>query len=230
MKMCNNNIEDRIYANAGNPPLLNLLDGSPQRVLDIGCGAGNNAALIRTMYPDCKVFGITHSTSEADFARRYVEVCWVFDIENEFPEDLMCQTFDTLVFSHILEHLKDPARSLVRFLTLLVPGGAVLIAVPNVLNWRQRIQFLFGQFQYESSGVLDDTHLRFFTYFTANRYLLSQSPNLTLVFNGVNSNVPLWLLRRYVFPKVWCEQIDAWGGQHWPNLFGWQVLIKAKKQ
>ena len=91
--MCNNNIEDRIYANAGNPPLLNLLDGSPQRVLDIGCGAGNNAALIRTMYPDCKVFGITHSTSEADFARRYVEVCWVFDIENEFPEDLMCQTF-----------------------------------------------------------------------------------------------------------------------------------------
>ena len=221
---------ERVYSNQGNPPLIDLLAKGCNRLLDIGCGAGDNAALITSSYPECDVFGISHSAAEAELAERHMNRCWVFDIEGEFPEDLANQSFDALMFSHVLEHLRDPALVLARFLGMLCSGGQVLIAVPNVLSWRMRVQFLLGDFHYESAGVLDDTHLRFFTYLTADQYLLSKAPHLELTTKVANGSVPLWWLRRHVFPRRWTEYIDQWGSCHWPNLFGGQVLIKAVKQ
>lgn len=221
---------DRIYSNLGNPPLLDLLGADCNRVLDIGCGAGNNAALVKSRHADCEVFGITHSAIEADLARKHVVNCWVFDAEGEFPGDLAQQSFDVLIFSHVLEHFRDPALAVARFSRLLRRGGQVLIAVPNVLFWRMRIQFLFGRFEYESAGMLDDTHLRFFTFFTADKLLLSESPNLVLTNKAASGSVPLWLLRRHVIPQRWARYLDEFGCHCWPNLFGSQVLIRAVKQ
>ena len=223
-------VPERIYSNQGNPPLINLLGKSCKRLLDIGCGAGDNAVLVKARYSECDLFGITHSAAEAELAQKYMKRCWVFDIEDELPDDLAQQSFDALIFSHVLEHLRDPAVVLARFSRLLRSGGQALIAVPNVLSWRMRLRFLLGRFEYESAGVLDDTHLRFFTYFTADQYLLSKSPDLELANKVADGSVPLWWLRRHVFPQRWSERIDQWGCQHWPNLFGGQVLIKAVKQ
>lgn len=223
-------VTDRVYSNKGNPPLIDLLGKGCNRLLDIGCGAGDNAALIKSRYPECDVFGITHSAVEADLARKHMAQCWVFDIEDKLPDDLAHQSFDVLIFSHVLEHLRDPAVVLARFSRLLRSGGQVLIAVPNVLSWRMRLQFLRGNFEYESAGELDDTHLRFFTYFTADQYLLSKSPDLKVTCKTASGSVPLWWLRRYVFPRRWAVYIDQWGCRHWPNLFGGQVLIKAVKR
>jgi len=156
--------------------------------------------------------------------------CWVFDIEEDFPDDLANQIFDVLIFSHVLEHLRDPSQVLARFTKLLRNGGQMLIAVPNVLSWRMRVQFLLGNFEYEKTGALDETHLRFFTYFTADRYLLSMTSELRLQFKSVSGSVPLWWLRRCILPKSWSEYIDQWGCRHWPNLFGGQVLIKVEKK
>lgn len=222
--------QQRVYTNLGNVPLIELLPTSCRRVLDVGCGAGDNAALVKSRYPECDVFGITHSGVEAECARRHMVQCWVFDIEAVLPDDLAHQSFDVLIFSHVLEHLRNPAVVLARFSRLLRSGGQVLIAVPNVLSWRMRVQFLLGRFEYESAGVLDDTHLRFFTYFTAGQYLLSKSPDLELTYKAASGSVPLWWLRRHVFPRRWTEYIDQWGCRHWPNLFGGQVLIRAVKQ
>ena len=135
-----------------------------------------------------------------------------------------------MVFSHVLEHLQDPAAVLARFSRLLRSRGQVLIAVPNILSWRMRAQFLLGRFEYGSAGELDDTHLRFFTYFTADQYLLSKSPDLQVASKAASGSVPLWWLRRHFFPQVWNEYIDQWGCRHWPNLFGDQVIIKAVKR
>jgi hypothetical protein len=130
----------------------------------------------------------------------------------------------------VLEHLRDPAAVLAHFTLLLRKDGEILIAVPNVLSWRNRLQFLGGDFEYESEGALDDTHLRFFTYFTADKFLLSKSPCLELAHKTVSGSVPLWWLRRYVFPRRLTEYFDRWGCRHLPNLFGGQVLIRAIKQ
>lgn len=222
--------QHRIYANAGNPPLVALLGDGCIRLLDVGCGAGDNAKLVKDSHPKCEVFGITYSEIEAERARQHMIHCWVFDIEGDLPSNLANQRFDAIIFSHVLEHLQDPITVLANFTQLLNSQGEVLIAVPNVLSWRQRVRFLLGRFDYEAAGVLDDTHLRFFTYFTADKYLLSKSPDLKLTYKAATGSVPLWWLRRHVFTQEWSEHIDQWGCRHWPNLFGGQVLIRAVKQ
>jgi 2-polyprenyl-3-methyl-5-hydroxy-6-metoxy-1,4-benzoquinol methylase len=218
----------RIYSNQGNGPLIDLMPPC-SRVLDVGCGVGDNARLIRARMPDCAIYGITLSEAEAQVARQVMSACCVLDLEG--PEVAFAgQYFDVLLFSHVLEHLRDPADVLMRYLDRLVSGGWVLIAVPNILSWRMRIQFLRGEFEYGSAGVLDDTHLRFFTYFTADRFLLAKTPNLQVVSKTVTGSFPLWWLRRHVLPTVWSERIDRWACRHWPNLFGGQILIKAVKK
>jgi SAM-dependent methyltransferase len=222
--------EGRVYAAAGNRPLIHLLSARTHRVLDIGCGTGGNAALTKSRFPHSEVYGVTHSVAEAEAAGQYMRHCWIADIEGQHPSDLADERFDTQIFSHVLEHLRDPADVLARFGKLLAAGGQILIAVPNVLSWRMRIRFLLGDFEYEAGGVLDDTHLRFFTYFTADRMLLSKAPELELASKTASGNVPLWLWRRHILPIGWSHKIDEWGCQRWPNLFGDQILIRAIKR
>jgi SAM-dependent methyltransferase len=221
------NYQDRVYKNAGNVPLIALLDSDASQVLDVGCGAGDNAELVRSRLPGCQVHGITHSAAEAELAKRRMASCSVWDIEGDIPVELNAMRFDAMIFSHVLEHLRDPELVLCKFSRLLKSGGTVLIAVPNVLSWTMRWQFLRGDFEYRSEGVLDDTHLRFFTYLTADRYLLSKCPELKLVSKGVTGSVPLWWFRRYLLPKKGREFIDKLGCRLWPNLFGGQILLKA---
>jgi 2-polyprenyl-3-methyl-5-hydroxy-6-metoxy-1,4-benzoquinol methylase len=130
-------VPDRVYSNQGNSPLISLLGKDCNRLLDIGCGAGDNAALIKSRYPESNVFGITHSAAEAELAKKYMTRCWVFDIEDKLTDDLAHQSFDVLIFSHVLEHLRDPAEVLSRLSRLLRRGGQVLIAFPNLLSWRK---------------------------------------------------------------------------------------------
>jgi 2-polyprenyl-3-methyl-5-hydroxy-6-metoxy-1,4-benzoquinol methylase len=218
---------DRIYKNRGNAALLALLNDEPHTVLDVGCGAGDNARLLKSKYPGCEVHGVTHSPAEADIAKEWMTACWGFDVESDIPEELRAKRFDTLILSHVLEHLRDPALILRRFAELLRPGGCAIIAVPNALSWAMRWQFVRGDFEYKSEGVLDETHLRFFTYLTADRFLLGKSPELKLVSKSVTGSVPQWWVRRHLLPKSWSMRVDEIGCRLWPNLFGDQVLLKA---
>jgi SAM-dependent methyltransferase len=220
---------ERIYDNAGNPALCALLAPGARRVLDVGCGAGANAALLRARDPGSTIEGITFSAAEAELARPHLERCWLLDLEQSWPAELEAARFDALLCSHVLEHLREPSAVLARLARLVRPGGCVLIAVPNVLCWRQRLAFLAGHFEYQAHGPLDATHLRFFTYDTADRYLLAGAPELRLVEKHVTGSVPLWWLRRRLLPRRWSAGIDALGCRARPNLFGSEVLLKAIK-
>jgi 2-polyprenyl-3-methyl-5-hydroxy-6-metoxy-1,4-benzoquinol methylase len=222
-------LNERVYTNQGNSALIDLLMDGFERALDIGCGAGDNAALIKSRGLSGDLYGITCSVAEAASAKAYMKECWIVDIEADLPDDLQRQSFDVLIFSHILEHLRNPATVLMRLSRLLTKGGQVLIAVPNILFYRTRFQFLKGDFRYSpEGGALDDTHLHFYTYFTADQYLLSEVPDLKLTHKVVSGIVPQGPLRRYV--PAGGKHIDSWGLRRWPNLFGSQVLIRAVKQ
>lgn len=221
--------DQRVYRNAGNPPLLDLLNGDEGLVLDVGCGAGDNAAELRRRCPRLRSHGITLSAAEATIAAEQMECCWVADLENGIPAEAQENSYDAIIFSHVLEHLRHPAEIVAQASVLLRKGGVCVIAVPNVLAWAQRAKFLTGNFEYESAGVMDETHLRFFTYKTAPAYLLAKSPELTITHLSVTGSVPLWFLRRHVLPKRASAQLDRIGCRLFPNLFGSQVLIGAIK-
>jgi SAM-dependent methyltransferase len=216
-----------IYRNGGNAPLIDLIDAGVRQILDVGCGAGDNAALIRSRFPACDVHGVTWSAAERDVARHRMASCEVWDIEGDIPSELSSGRFDAIIFSHVLEHLRSPEAVVAKFAPLLRPGGSIIVAVPNAVSWTTRWQIFRGDFEYQTEGVFDKTHLRFFTYFTADHYLISGCRELRLISKHVTGTVPLSVLRRYLLPRKTCAFIDALGCRMWPNLFGSQILLKA---
>lgn len=221
---------ERIYENAGNPALLRLASPLIRCVLDVGCGAGDNARLLRRMVRSAALYGITASPSEAALASEHMHTCWVADLEVDSLEFLGDLRFDCLILSHVLEHLVNPARALERLLRYVTPGGEVLIAVPNVLHWRCRARLATGHFNYEDAGVLDRTHLRFFTVASAPRELVDPVPDLELTSVAGEGDVPLWLLRRHVLPPRMSRKVDALGVRLAPGLFASQILLVCRKR
>lgn len=222
-------LSNRAYANIGNRPLVELVNGECLMILDVGCGSGDNARLFKQLNPQRKIYGITLSSTEHKRASEIMERCWVADIEDASFPFLGEIKFDALVFSHVLEHVKEPATVLSRFLPFLKSGGEVLIAVPNVLELKQRFEFLMGRFEYEQEGIMDSTHLRFFTYHTAEKYLIDGDNRLRVISRQADGSIPLWILRRHLLSKNICSWLDRKGCELMPNLFGWQILIKARK-
>lgn len=222
--------KERVYTNEGNWPLIKHLPGAAVNILDVGCGAGDNAVLLKGFIPGAKVYGITVSNAERERAAQFMADCIVADIELGVPDALRDIRFDAMIFSHVLEHVHHPSTVLASFSSLLRPEGVMLIAVPNVLAWKQRWQFLMGRFEYTSTGIMDQTHLRFFTYSTADRYLFSETPDLNLVLKDVTGSVPLWIMRRHFFPRQISGLCDRLGCTLAPNLFGSQVILVAQKR
>jgi 2-polyprenyl-3-methyl-5-hydroxy-6-metoxy-1,4-benzoquinol methylase len=221
---------ERVYKNDGNAALLGLLGQDCREVLDVGCGSGDNASLIRNRVPGCEIDGITHSRLEAGLAGKHLRDCWIFDVEGAIPAAVELRRYDAVIFSHVLEHFRNPAKIVSAYSAYVKPNGIILIAVPNILSWRMRTRFLCGDFTYAEAGPLDNTHLRFFTFLTADDLLLGETPTLSLEQKLADGSFPLWWARRGLLPKSACTSIDSWACRRWPNLFGDQILLKARKR
>jgi len=220
----------KIYTNDGNAAVVSLIDRNARDVLDVGCGTGGTATLLRTRDPHKRLYGITGSSAEAELARPRFEHCWVADLEGQLPASLLEHRFDVVICAHVLEHLRQPQHVLRQLVQLLRPGGQCVVAIPNVVSWRQRWQFFRGRFEYQADGVMDATHLRFYSYWTAVPELCSGIPDLCVEHLRVTGSVPLWLLRRHVLPTAWAARLDDAGCRTWPNLFGNEILIDCKKK
>jgi SAM-dependent methyltransferase len=136
-------------------------------VLDVGCGLGLNGAAARRR--GAHVTGIDRAP-QAAAAARLDEVLEV-DVESDASCEraLGAKRFDLILFGDVLEHTREPARVLGRLLRHLDDEGRVIVSLPNVAAWTVRLALLRGRFDYEASGILDRTHLRFFTRQTAVR-------------------------------------------------------------
>ena len=215
-------VADARYRNEGNREVLALLPGDATRVVDVGCGAGDNARLMKQS--GRVVTGVTWSEAEARLAAPHLARVLVADIEaGDLP--LPRGGFDALLLSHVIEHVRDPAAVLTRLAPLLAPGGLLLLAVPNMANWRLRIRFALGGWSREDTGPLDRTHLHFWSYETALQ-ILESTPFTFEHRQAGQLSVPLWPLRR-IAPQL-CRWIDKTVGRHAPNLFAGQVLVTAR--
>ena len=148
-----------------NPGIFTRVPRSSRRILDVGCGTGLLGTALKDEQAERYVVGITHSDREAARAREALDQVVVADLENFDFRGL--GEFDCVICSHVLEHLRNPAEVLAQLRGVLAPAGVVLIALPNVLHWRQRIQFLIGRFRYTEGGLMDNTHVVFFDWSTA---------------------------------------------------------------
>ncbi|TCT03188.1 class I SAM-dependent methyltransferase [Aquabacter spiritensis] len=219
-----------VYSDTGNAFVAAHIPPESRRILDIGCGSGDLARLIKQRRPAVTIEGITHNQVEADAASDVLDKVYVADIERDAAARI-APPFDCLLFSHVLEHMRDPARVLSAFLPMLEAGGAIVIAVPNVLEWRTRARFLMGDWTYADSGILDRTHLRFFTYATVEHHFdhADLRGRIEIIEKKAEGSVPLWPLRRLRSAKPLLAAIDAAGTRHFPNLFGRQILLLARK-
>ncbi len=220
--------QQSFYTNSGNSSIIGFINESDRKILDIGCGAGDTGKLIRSIYSDTEVVGVTCSKSEYDQATQHLSSCICLDIEQDTLPDKYEKVFDVLICSHVLEHLLDPSKVISKLLHYLKPGGKIVIAIPNIANWRERGKIVLGKFEYTDTGVMDKTHLHFYTFHTAIKYLIDPIKELQIQHHFVTGSVPLAFFRRYLLTTVMKQSFDQLGCKYMPNLFGREILIVAK--
>lgn len=155
-------------------PNVDLLDRIPldaRVVLDVGCGTGALGAAYRARNPRCRLLGIECDREAAQIAARRLDAVANVDVErNPLPFSLTAGV-DCIIYGDVLEHLKDPFALLTRHAEALSPHGTMLICVPNVEHWSFAAHLLRGDWDYEESGLLDRTHLRWFSLESLRRGL-----------------------------------------------------------
>ena len=143
-------------------------------VLDLGCGSGalgQHLAETRS----CTSDGVTLSEAEAVHARPHYRRVVVDNLETcDLTATFADQRYDFIVCADVLEHLSRPERVLHACRTLLAPGGKLLISVPNAAYSGLLAELMQGEFRYREEGLLDRTHLRFFTRRSLTRFLAEQ--------------------------------------------------------
>lgn len=139
------------------------------RVLDIGCGYADLGSELKSK-KSCIVWGIEQDPERAEVAKSRLDVVLQGDVTSEaFLDSLPPQSFDVIILADVLEHLLDGERvlrSLGRFLT---PPGCLIVSVPNVAHAAVRIALFEGRFSYSEEGLLDKTHVKFYTRDTLSK-------------------------------------------------------------
>lgn len=141
--------------------------GRPRRVLDVGCGLGLNGEIARGR--GAFVTGLDVAAGARARAATALNEVLAADIEDgsSVAAALGGRRFDLMLFGDVLEHTKEPLEALKLLLPYLEDEGHVVVSLPNVAAWTTRLGLLAGRFDYTASGILDGTHLRFFTRETA---------------------------------------------------------------
>jgi 2-polyprenyl-3-methyl-5-hydroxy-6-metoxy-1,4-benzoquinol methylase len=141
------------------------LTGQNKTVLEIGPATGYVTRVLKER--GCSVTGVEYSPEMARHASLYCDRIITGDIEQiDFDKTFVQDRFDTILFGDVLEHLKDPQAILHQVRGILRPKGYVVASIPNVAHGSVRFSLLRGMFPYSDEGILDRTHLRFFTYQT----------------------------------------------------------------
>jgi 2-polyprenyl-3-methyl-5-hydroxy-6-metoxy-1,4-benzoquinol methylase len=151
------------YYDCARTEMIPFISKSSRKVLDIGCSSGKFGALLKEERPNMEVWGFEPDPEAASIAATYLDkvINGVFSVDHP---DILGQSFDTICFNDVLEHLVDPFTVLKQATTLMTENGQIVASIPNILFYGQILQILIRQdWKYQESGILDYTHLRFFT-------------------------------------------------------------------
>ena len=154
--------KQRAYFDNPRDEMLAFIPAATRTLLDVGCGRGAFASNIKHKR-GVEAWGIELNPQAAKVATTRLDRVLQGDIMTLMPT-LPAARFDCVVFNDVLEHLVDPYAVVTEARRLLSPSGVVVASLPNVRYWQVALDLLWrGKFDYADSGVLDRTHLRFFT-------------------------------------------------------------------
>ena len=156
------------YYDNVNPDILQRMPLGADLVVEVGVGAGKLGHTYMQANPGCTYCGFEYVEEMAAIARDRLSQVFVGDVERpdalpEYDRWANGRRADLLIFGDVLEHLRDPWGFVRAFRERVSPGGTCIACIPNVSNWSLLLGQLRGEWKYADSGLLDRTHLRFFT-------------------------------------------------------------------
>jgi 2-polyprenyl-3-methyl-5-hydroxy-6-metoxy-1,4-benzoquinol methylase len=194
------------------------------RVLDIGTASGTLGKRCAGLGLDLK--GIEPVRAWAEEARPYYHELLCSSLE-QAPQEFLAKQ-DVVVCADVLEHTPNPEEILRNLIDLQEVGAQFLISIPNVAHLWVRLNLLFGKFNYAQSGILDRTHLRFYTRSTFLEML--RSSGLRLIEMSY-SPVPLGRVHPF-FEKnrlgCWIQKGLVWAAYLWPGMFAYQFVARSE--
>lgn len=140
-----------------------------KRILELGCADGFISRHLAER--GCRVTGVELDPEAAERASQWCENVVQHDLNDLAWLQQVGNNYDMVLCGDVLEHLVSPETVLWQIHRLLAPGGRVIICLPNVAHIRVRLMLLSGKFEYESAGIMDVTHLRFYTVKTARELI-----------------------------------------------------------
>jgi 2-polyprenyl-3-methyl-5-hydroxy-6-metoxy-1,4-benzoquinol methylase len=154
------------------PARVTRLAGSGRDVLELGCAGGAMSAVLSGHY-GCRIIGVEMEEAAAEQARAFCQQVIVANLDAPgWETQLEGASFDTVVVADVLEHLRDPLDCLKRVRRLLKDDGQLIVSVPNIAHGGVLAALLANDFPYRETGLLDRTHVHFFTSLTLDQMLL----------------------------------------------------------
>ncbi len=213
---------------------------SGTKILDIGCATGYMAEYLQE-YKNCTVVGVENNQEQAQLAQKMCSVVFVGSIESpevQFQIDQYVRKeslFNCVYMSEVIEHLVDPWKILAVLQRWLRRDGCLIITTCNIANWRMRKELMKGKWAYQEYGVLDKTHLRFFTYETFRQMLLDSDYQIIeedYKMSDINIAINLFFYRRSVAVSGLVRRLLGDRGLQWykskyRNLLAYQMAFKC---
>ncbi len=178
-------------------------------VLEMGCATGYMTRHFHEKM-GCYVTALDISEEQVELARPFAKKVIIGDISKEETWLELDGAYDHVIYADVLEHLADPRLALERTKKMLKPEGTVIASIPNIAYYKIRKELLLGRFDYTDYGIMDDTHLRFFTEKTVRamfRQVGYEIINFERIYRGRTDRRLRWLS---------------------PNAFTYQFVIKAR--
>lgn len=171
--------------------LVEMFSNNPKIVLDIGCAAGGTGELLKRKFPGCKVWGIETNRAAAKFAAERLDRVLVgkfeeFDLERE---GIAKGTLDGVILADVLEHMYNPWAVMVALQPYLSATAQVVISIPNVRNLKLMEDLAAGFWRYDAAGLLDITHIRFFTLKEFRRFLHETGFHVNFMRYGIDQRL-----------------------------------------
>jgi 2-polyprenyl-3-methyl-5-hydroxy-6-metoxy-1,4-benzoquinol methylase len=193
---------------------LSLVPESIKRILDAGCADGSLSAGFRDK--GIEITGVETDSFLAGQAKERLDEVFSADIEN-FNPPFLDFYFDCILFADVLEHLKDPAGVLAKYKQYLNDNGCIIASIPNVRYYKLIIRLLFGgTWDYMDKGILDKSHLRFFTLI-----------NIKELFEGAGYEITV--IKRNIVASRLVKFLNFISFSSFKNLLTYQYYIKAEK-